>query len=286
MSSLNMTGGDAPSPGRGGAEASPSQPSFVERVRRRESVVGTFVSSPDAVLAEMLAGAFDFVVIDMEHSAISVRDVQLVAIAVRAAGAAALVRPPSSRADCIGALLDGDVDGIVAPQIDSAAAAGDLVRRLRYPPLGSRGFAVRRAGRYGRDTDSWRRADEEVLCVVQIETAGALEELSELAALPGVDALLVGPSDLSFALGDPLNSTSPKIQAAIERVQHAASEAGIVAAFANNLPPENLHRLIDGRSTMVMQYSDLGMYSRAVDDMAKRVHSALRDGFEKLPDRD
>src|SRR5215213_1172282 len=114
-------------------------------------LVGTVISVPDVGLAELTAAAVDFVWIDLEHGALSLRDVQPLAIAARSAGAAALVRLRSTSDSALGPALDAGVDGVVVPRVATVADAEGVVERLRYPPRGSRGLAARRSSAYGRD---------------------------------------------------------------------------------------------------------------------------------------
>src|SRR3954452_22048425 len=111
--------------------------------------LGTVITLPDVALAELTASAVDFVWIDLEHGALDRRDVQPLAIAARSAGAESFVRLPSAGDTALGPVLDAGVDGVVVPRVEDAAAAEAVVRRLRYPPLGSRGIAARRASGYG-----------------------------------------------------------------------------------------------------------------------------------------
>src|SRR3954451_2484433 len=138
--------------------------------RRRVMEIGTVLSFPGAALAELAGSALDFAWIDLEHGALSLGDMQAMAVGLAAAGCAAHVRLPASDADRLGAVLDAGVDGVVAPRVESAQEARDLVGRLRYPPAGRRGFGPRRAGRFGRTAAFWTSTESRVTCTVQIES--------------------------------------------------------------------------------------------------------------------
>ena len=186
----------------------PSPPRFGTRLRGRETLVGTVLTLPGVALAELLAEPLDFVWIDLEHGALDAGDVPPLAVAARAAGCAALVRLASS--DRVPpAILDAGVDGVVAPRVESAAQARRLADRLRHPPRGSRGFAARRASGYGRAGAARRRAADPVL-LAQIESAAGVEAAEEIAAVDGVDALVVGCADLALALDGALEPASPR----------------------------------------------------------------------------
>jgi 2-keto-3-deoxy-L-rhamnonate aldolase RhmA len=212
------------------------------------------------VLAELVADPLDFVWIDLEHGALGVRDVAPVAIAARAAGAAALARLPHASFAELAAVLDAGVDGVVAPRVESARDAERLVEQLRYPPSGARGYAARRAQGYGRGAD----ADAEPLLLAQIESPAGVEGAAEIAAVDGVDALVVGCSDLALSLdGDPGE--------AVAEVQAAAAAHGIVSGVAGPDDPELLLALAGAESTLLVCSADVRIYARAVDAVARGV---------------
>ena len=140
-----------------------------------------------------------------------------------------LVRVPSAASDELGWVLDFGAAGVVIPRVDGLAAAAAAVERTRYAAGRGLHGGVRAAG-FGRDAGYRERADDERVVMVQIETRGALDEAAEIAALPGVDVLFLGPYDLGHALGLPPGPESPEMQAIAERVAAAAREAGKAAA--------------------------------------------------------
>jgi 2-dehydro-3-deoxyglucarate aldolase/4-hydroxy-2-oxoheptanedioate aldolase len=233
--------------------------------------IGTVISSADPVLAERIAQAFDFVWIDLEHSALSVRDAQVLAIAAKAGGARALVRLPRSDSELMGAVLDAGVDGIVAPKVDSAAQADRLVRAMRYPPDGTRGFAPRRAT--GGRATAGGLGPARVACVVQIEATEALGELDAIAATDGVDALVVGTADLSFDLGLPLDLNSAALTSAIEEVGRAATRSAKPWGVAVGAGMDWVEHLPNAGASFVVFASDAKLYAEAVDASAARLRA-------------
>jgi 4-hydroxy-2-oxoheptanedioate aldolase len=236
------------------------------RIRSHQPLLGTVLSAPDAALAELVCERLDFVWIDLEHGQLGPREAQIMAIAARAAGCAALVRLPHPDSDLLPALLDAGIDGVVAPRLEDAGTARRLVERLRYPPWGTRGTAPRRANSYGRVPVPAASNGTGLACVVQIETAAAVENAPEIAAVEGVDAVVVGCSDLSLDLGAPGELESTPLRAAVRQVQRAAAGAGIASGIAAHGPAAALARLLAGRSTIVVYGSDVRIYARAVDD--------------------
>jgi 2-keto-3-deoxy-L-rhamnonate aldolase RhmA len=243
---------------------------FADRLRRPDGLFGTVLTLPSVPLAELVAEALDFVWIDLEHGALDARDVPALAVAARAGGAAALARLPSTDAPALAAILDAGVEGVVAPRVESAAQARRLVERLRHPPRGSRGSAARRAQGYGR---AGAASPPDPLCLVQIESAAGVAAAHEIAALDGVDALVVGCADLALTVdGAPRD--------AIAQVQRAAAAHGIASGIAGPDDAELLLELAGDLSTLLVCSADVRMYARAVDQAVGplRAREGLRVG--------
>jgi 2-keto-3-deoxy-L-rhamnonate aldolase RhmA len=227
----------------------------------REPLLGTVLTLPDVALAELSAAVLDFVWIDLEHGAIGSADVLQLAIAARAGGAACLVRLRDGADVALGPAIDAGVDGIVLPRVDGAGKAMEVVERLRYPPHGSRGAATRRASGYGRYTGLRPRP----VCMVQVETAAAVREAGAIAAVEGVDALVVGCADLALSLGGEESPRSARFREAVADVQHAAEAAGIASGIAGPDDPALLAELAAGRSSVLVLAADVRIYARALD---------------------
>jgi 2-dehydro-3-deoxyglucarate aldolase/4-hydroxy-2-oxoheptanedioate aldolase len=193
------------------------------RIEAGEVLLGTFLDLGAPVAAEIAALAgFDWLVLDLEHGA-GGRDATLGQL--HAARVPVVVRVPSASSEELGWVLDFGAAGVVIPRVEGVDAAAAAVDRSLY--AASRGVhgGVRAAG-FGADAGYRERADEERVVMVQIETPGALDEAAEIAALPGVDVLFLGPYDLGHAPGP----ESPEMQSTAEAVATAAREAGKAAA--------------------------------------------------------
>ena len=212
----------------------PAGPSPLDRGRLRarlaagHATVGTFVGAASPITAEACAAAgVDWLVLDLEHGSGGEEQVRQVVPAAGAYGVPTVVRVESAARIRIGRVLDLGAAGVMLPRLDTAAEVADAVRHLRYPPAGDRGVATyNRACRFALDPGALARSAGEVLGVVQIESASALEQVEQIAALDGVDVLFVGPQDLSFNLGVPFDLQSPAYRAAVERVRAAAGRHG------------------------------------------------------------
>ncbi|MFN8488009.1 MAG: aldolase/citrate lyase family protein [Caldilineaceae bacterium] len=202
---------------------------FRERMRAGEVCIGASISLTDPHVTAALADSVDFIWIDLEHSLMSPEAMSGHLLAARSKNAPAVVRVTGSSTPFIKPVLDAGADGIVVPQIRSAAEVYRIVRDCRYPPLGHRGYGPRVPSNYGREGGSEfiERANREVFVAVQIETAEALAELDDILAAPGLDSLVLGPWDLSGALGMLGDVEHPTVVAAIETVIAKTRAAGL-----------------------------------------------------------
>lgn len=178
---------------------------FTESLQRDTAVVGNWVTLPEPAIAELFASlGFEFVTVDMEHSAMSLETMVDAVRAIDAAdaGAHSVVRLPGHDADVIKRVLDAGVDGIMAPMVDTVADATAIVEACRYPPAGERGVGPGRGSQYGVGVSDAVATDDDGFAVVaQIESPTAIENAGEIAAVAGIDALFVGQTDLSVAMG-------------------------------------------------------------------------------------
>jgi 2-dehydro-3-deoxyglucarate aldolase/4-hydroxy-2-oxoheptanedioate aldolase len=198
------------------------------RLAAGEATVGTFVGGASPVTAEACAAAgVDWLVLDLEHGSGGEEQVRDVVPAAGAYGVPTVVRVESGARIRIGRVLDLGAAGVMLPRMDTAEEVRQAVRHLRYPPAGDRGVATyNRACRFGLDPGALARANAEVLGVVQVESASAVEQVDQIAAIDGVDVLFVGPQDLSHNLGVPGDLEAAPYRAAVERVRAAAARHG------------------------------------------------------------
>jgi 2-keto-3-deoxy-L-rhamnonate aldolase RhmA len=176
-------------------------------VSRGETQFGTWVNmvhSP-SVLTLLKAAGLDFARVDMEHSAFSMETMSSMAALSRALDFPIVVRPPEANREWITRLLDAGVWTIHCPQVDTAAHAAEIVQASRYAPMGSRGMAgLTQAMDFdtsGTEASRAAYANEQVFITVMLESKGAFDHLDEIAAMPGIDALTLGPTDLAQDLG-------------------------------------------------------------------------------------
>ena len=214
--------------------------SFKRALKAGQLQIGLWSSLASHVAAEVIAGAgFDWLVIDAEHGP---NDVPIVLNQLQAMAASPvhpIVRPPWNDAVVIKRLLDVGVQTLLVPFVQTAEEAARAVAATRYPPHGIRGVAsVHRANRYGRVPEYFARANGEMCVLVQLETRTAVEALEEIAAVDGVDAIFIGPSDLAASFGHLGNNAHPEVRSTIEqacrRAQAIGTPIGILAPIESD----------------------------------------------------
>lgn len=194
-------------------------------------LVACFLSSASAAHAEVIATAgFDAVVIDCQHGQVADTDLVHLVRLLERDGVPAIVRVARNSAELVGRALDAGAAGVIVPLVESVAEAEAAVAATRYPPLGRRSFGpLRSAARGARSTDE---ANRDVVLALMIETVAGQTAASDIARVPGVDALFVGPVDLALSNGwsptlDPAAGSAH--EAAVVALAQIASDAGIGA---------------------------------------------------------
>ena len=216
--------------------------SFRKRLLNGDVLVGSLITIASAEVAEIMAAVgFDWLFIDTEHSAFNASGAQKIMQAA-GPGCPCVVRVPANDDVWIKKALDSGASDIIAPQINSAAEAEAVVRMCKYPPDGTRGVGIGRAHQYGLGFNAYmEKANKEIAVILQAETAQALRNISEIVQVPGIDAIFVGPYDLSASLGKMGQLTDPEVQQAIETITQACRTAGvrlgIFAATAKDITP-------------------------------------------------
>ena len=205
------------------------------------TVFGCYMRHADPGLAEVVGHlGWDYLLFDAEHSPISERECENLARACELSGATPLVRVPTNQPWMIGRHLDTGMQGVQVPMVESAEQALAVVRAARYQPDGQRGLAAARAARYGQVlpfslVDYTARANTENMVIVQVETAASVAHVDEIAQVPGVDIVFIGPTDLSQSLGATGNLKHHDVQRAFETITGAVkrSNAALGILVAN-----------------------------------------------------
>lgn len=205
---------------------------FRARLRGGEKLLGTMVTLASGASAEVLASlGFDWLFVDGEHGPLEARELTEILQAV-GDKTACIVRVPEAAEVPIKRALDLGAHGIIVPQVNTAEQAADVVRWARYAPEGSRGVGLARAHGYGlKFREYLTAANREIAVVVQAEHARAVDNIDAIVRVPGVDAVLLGPYDLSASLGKLGKIDDPAVVAAIDRVTDACKAAGMPLGY-------------------------------------------------------
>ena len=197
-----------------------------QRLQAGEKICGTMIKLVDNPAIVLLAKncGLDFVMFDLEHGPLSVKDIHNACLLAKTAGIEVWVRVPAATEDYVSRILDVGAAGIMAPLVETPEYAAQLVRYSKFAPVGDRGFYSLGAHTlYKKDdpVELMKKANEQVMSIVQIESGAAADRIDEILSVPGVDAAIIGPNDLSVSLGIPGQLTHPSEEAVIRKVSEA-----------------------------------------------------------------
>jgi len=240
---------------------------FAARLKQRELLLGTMLTLPSPEIAEMVSKCgFDWLFLDGEHGPGSIVDWQRMMQAV-AGRCACLLRVPSCNDVQIKKALDIGADGIIVPMVNTADQARNAVAWSRYPPVGRRGSGLARAQGYGLDfADYMARANEDIALVLQAEHIEAVENIDAIADVPGIDALFIGPYDLSASMGKPGQLEDAEVRAAIDRVAVACRQRGLPLGYFG-VNPKNVRPLAAAGYSLLCAGSDISFITQGAQQV-------------------
>ncbi|APX25901.1 2-dehydro-3-deoxyglucarate aldolase (plasmid) [Salipiger profundus] len=236
---------------------------FKARLRAGGAVpLGTWLMSGTPSTAEALGHAgFDFLVLDMEHVPIEIGQTADILRAIALTPARALVRLPWNDPVTVKRVLDAGAESIMLPFVQTAEEARAAVSAAKYPPLGTRGVAaVHRSSGYGAATDYLQRANDETCVIVQLETPEALANMAEIAAVPGLDGIFIGPGDMAASMGFIGQIGRAEVQETLADAGRRAGELGIPIGIVG-ATPEMVGSYIGMGYSFAAIASDLAMMS-------------------------
>lgn len=198
------------------------------RMAGGELTVGSWVTLGHPSIAEVMARAgFDWLVIDTEHSVLSTADVQALVRAIEPSGCTPIVRLASNDHVQIKRVMDAGAHGVLVPQVNSADEASTAVAAVHYPPTGNRGVGLARAQGYGSSFAEYRdRLAAQAVVIVMIEHVDAVAAIDDILAVPGVDAFIIGPYDLSGSIGVPGELDHPEVVKLVDEARRAGQRLG------------------------------------------------------------
>lgn len=234
--------------------------------------IGLWCAVPSNYVSEILAGAgFDWLVLDTEHAPNELPNVFNQLQSMVGYATQPVVRVPWNDAVTLKRFLDIGTQSFLIPMVQDAEEARAAVAATRYPPDGIRGYAVAsRATRFGRIGDYFTRYADEMCVLVQVETMEALEKVEEIAAVPGVDGVFIGPGDLSASMGLLHQPTHPKVVEAIEdglrRIKAAGNRGGVLVVGDEALA----RRYMAAGSVFTAVGVDAALFARSADALARQ----------------
>src|ERR1039457_6716149 len=214
------------------AKPSPPKPVWQNPVKvllqKGQPAVGVVISvNSIEVAAQAAALGFDFLWLEMEHTPLSLETVRNIVLTTRGLSAVPFARPPVNELWMAKRVLDQGVLGVIFPFTNTPELARQAAAACRYPPQGMRGSGADLAHfRWPTPEGHYDFADENVLVIAVVENTTALSHIDEIAAVPGIDVLFIGTSDLSFALGLRGKQDHPQLEKAIARIVAAGKRNG------------------------------------------------------------
>lgn len=242
-----------------------------------KTVIGTMIAEirQPAVIQCLVNSGFDWVIIDNEHGVFSTESLAELSRAGRWTGLTPIVRVPALSYEQISQALDGGAQGVMLPRVTSPDQVRDAVAVVKYPPVGRRGSALGRGHtefKGGDVVQMMAESNRETFVIVQIETREAVERIDEIVSVPGVDAALIGPNDLSIALDVPGKMRDPVLVAAIDGMMAACARHGVYPAIHTNDIALTTEWARKGMR-LVSISSDLGFLQRAAKEAADTIRA-------------
>jgi 4-hydroxy-2-oxoheptanedioate aldolase len=247
-----------------------------EKLRRKEPSFGTWLSLGDLYATRVLARlGFDWLTLDIEHSAVDWSQAAMIFAAVADAGCVPLARVPEGSHHYIKRVLDAGAWGIVVPMVDTVEQAKTAIAAAKYPPEGNRsvGGGMHSMNFSATAGDYYAEANDRILVVLQTESPRGVENAEEIYSLPGCDAIFIGPNDLRFQMRAPDGTfpTSEEHEAMIARVIEIGKKVGTPTGIHAMDPDNALHRAEQGMQFLAIG-SDLKMMTTEAQRVLGKVH--------------
>jgi len=236
---------------------------------RGEAVVNGWLSIPSGFSAEVMAHqGFDSLTVDMQHGVVDYQTGVAMLQGISTTGVIPLARVPWNDPARLMKILDAGAYGVICPMINTREQAEALVQACKYPPRGFRSWGPVRASLY-MGTDYGDHANDDVIVMPMIETAEALKNLDDILSVPGVDAIYVGPSDLSLALGckPRLDQTDAPVVEAQEMIVKACKKHGVVAGIHNATAAYSVKMIAEGYQFVTLASDSRHMAMKAAEEV-------------------
>jgi 2-dehydro-3-deoxyglucarate aldolase len=203
-----------------------------EKLKKGGYSIGSWMQIPHSSIAEIIGqSGYDWVAIDMEHGSIDVSQLPDLFRALELGNTLPLVRLSDDSSKGCKAALDAGAGGVIVPMIESASQLEFMANECRWPPAGNRGIGFSRANLFGKHFNSYKLEAQAPLLVAMIESKAGVDEIEEILEVEGLDAILIGPYDLSASMGLPGAFDSPSFQNAMGKIKSACELKGVAAGL-------------------------------------------------------
>ncbi|HUO64640.1 MAG TPA: aldolase/citrate lyase family protein [Terriglobales bacterium] len=236
---------------------------------RGEAVVNGWLSIPSGFSAEVMAHqGFDSLTVDMQHGVVDYQIAVSMLQGISTTGVIPFARVPWNDPARLMKILDAGAYGVICPMVNTREQAEALVQACKYPPRGFRSWGPVRASLY-MGMDYGDRANDDVIVMPMIETAEALKNLDDILSVPGVDAVYVGPSDLSLALGckPRLDQTDAPVVEAQQMIVQACKKHGVVAGIHNATAAYSVKMIAEGYQFVTLASDSRHMAMKAAEEV-------------------
>jgi len=248
-----------------------------EQLKAGKNSFGVWSSIGHPDVAELLAECgYDWILFDMEHGPLTIQTVHQLMQAMGSSRCVPMVRVPSHDPTTIAQVLDCGAMGVMVPKVQNGEEARRIVQASKYPPVGQRGIGARRAAKYGDTfTEYVESANDHVMVIAQIESRQGVENIDEIVSTEGIDAVAIGPGDLSADMGCFTERDRPDFQKAIADVLDACKRHDCVPCMAYVGSPEKSFPLLEQGFRMLGVGEDIQL----LQQMARANSAALRSGL-------
>ena len=244
------------------------------KLKERQPTIGSWITLAHPAIAEIMAKAgFEWLVVDLEHSVITIREAEELIRVIELCGIVPLVRLSANDPVQIKRVMDAGAHGVIVPMVNSVVEAKQAVDAVRYPPQGSRGVGLARAQGYGTSFDKYLDwVNKEPVVIVQVEHIEAVNNLEAILSVDGVDGFIVGPYDLSGSLGIPGQFDHPLMKETMEKIR----SVGLTSGKASGI------HIVEPNIEELRQRIDQGYCFLAYSLDTRMLDCSCRDGLKSI----
>jgi len=257
------------------------------KLKRGEIAIGHFVlefATPG--IGQMIANAgYDYIIFDMEHSSFTQENIRQAILSSKAAGITPIVRVQDTEYFLMSRPLDAGAQGLMIPRVESRDQVLKIMESTKYPPIGIRGsaFGIAHDDYKGGDISvGIKRANEEILIIVQTETTKSVDNVDQILSVEGVDVAWIGQSDMTVSLGIPGQYDHPKFLRALDKILNACEKYGVAPGYIPITVKEAIEMINKGFRCIAYS-ADVFLYSYALKDGMRQIKEYIDSGKKETP---